>query len=105
MYPHTATIWNKTETGDHATWARSVLPEVRFESLRGSRRLANGDGSLDAVLVIVPFREGISFASKDRIAEGDITDVEPPEAAHHITAVDPISRGTSAIHHWEVTGK
>jgi hypothetical protein len=105
MYPHTATIWTKVAAGDNTTWSRTVLSEVRFEGVQGSRRLAYGDGSLDTGLVIIPFRSGVTFAAGDRIIKGRAEDTTPPEDAHHITTIDELSVGCGAIHHWEVSGK
>jgi hypothetical protein len=74
----------------------------RIEGPSGTVRAISGEQNADALVLIVRHTDGLVIAPGDRVAGCDARAAAPPPGAHTVTAAEPLSVGTAAVHHWEV---
>lgn len=107
MFPHTITIWNRS---DDEKYTRVTVRGL-WEDNRGVQLRKTGVSSDNGIFVVIPVigtPEGFSVRAKDYMAQGDI-DLAPKSAkdlqnvAVLVSAVDRLNFG--GLPHWEVTGK
>lgn len=107
MFPHTITIWNRS---DDEKYTRVTVRGL-WEDNRGVQLRKTGVSSDNGIFVVIPVSgvpDGFSVRAKDYMAQGDI-DLAPKSAkdlqsvAVLVSAVDRLDFG--GLPHWEVTGK
>jgi len=102
MYPHTVTVWRRSEDGRDVTWESSTVAGARLMATAGRNRAVSGDASGDTVTLLLD-GEPVALAPGDRFALGASDADEPPADAHTVTRVSPVRLGAS-VHHLEVGG-
>ena len=99
MFPHSVTIFCKTESNHVASWQIYQLKGVRYEDTKGSKRSSPGDTSSVNAVVLIPYDTWISKGDKLVFGAGEFS--QPPKGALTVTEVSVVRVGRK-IHHLEV---
>ena len=107
-FPHTITIYHRTESSGAVTWKRKTVSGVLWEDLQGMTLRKTGITPEDKAQVYIPIASEATVSEKDIIVKGVCDKVieksskEIPEGLY-VTAVETFDYGK--LQHWRVTAK
>lgn len=108
MFPHTMTLYHRTEQNGVTAWKRTVLNNVLWEDIEGVIMRKTGVKPQDKAQVYIPMRSNIAITEKDIIIKGECsTEIsksskELPDGLY-VTMVETYDYG--GLQHWRVTAK
>lgn len=103
LYADIATLWRKQPEVDRKTgWSRELVGGTRLEERDGEVAAMTGLRTADgAVLYIRGRSRFMPPVSGDRVAYGNVSDIEPQTDALTVLSVEA-HRLRGRLHHWEV---
>lgn len=102
MYPHTITCWYRDgETNRQTSWARSVMPNCRWQGGIGADRGLNGDTQKGSIKVILDQQAWPGISIGDYVSLGIFDSDKPTSNAAQVSVCKPVLLG-AFVHHWEI---